>query len=69
MPEGESLLIGGITSEIDSTGFSGVKGLGRVPYVGALFKREEATRFRSERMFLLTPKLIRVAGSGSAASK
>ena len=69
VPEGESLLIGGITSEIDSTGFSGVKGLGRLPYVGALFKREEATRFRSERMFLLTPKLIRVAGSGSAASK
>ncbi len=69
VPEGESLLIGGITSEIDSAGFSGVKGLGRVPYLGALFKREEATRFRSERMFLLTPKLIRVAGSGSAAVK
>jgi type III secretion protein C len=69
VPEGESLLIGGITSEIDSTGFSGVKGLGRVPYLGALFKREEATRFRSERMFLLTPKLIRVVGSGSAAVK
>ncbi len=63
VPEGESLLIGGITSETDSTGFSGVKGLGRVPYLGALFRREEVSRFRSERMFLLTPKLIRVAGS------
>lgn len=65
VPEGESLLIGGITSEIDSTGFSGVKGLSRVPVFGALFRREEVSRFRSERMFLLTPKLIRVAGSGS----
>jgi type III secretion protein C len=65
VPEGESLLIGGITSEIDSTGFSGVKGLSRVPILGALFRREEVSRFRSERMFLLTPKLIRVAGSGT----
>ena len=64
VPEGESLLIGGITSEIDSTGFSGVKGLSRIPILGALFRREEVSRFRSERMFLLTPKLIRVAGSG-----
>jgi type III secretion protein C len=63
VPEGESLLIGGITSEIDSTGFSGVKGLSRVPVLGGLFRRDEVSRFRSERMFLLTPKLIRVAGS------
>ena len=68
VPEGESLLIGGITSEIDSTGYSGVKGLARTPFFGALFRREEGSKFRSERMFLLTPKLIRVAGSNTDAS-
>jgi type III secretion protein C len=68
VPEGESLLIGGITSETDTSGFSGVKGLSRVPFLGGLFRREEASKFRSERMFLLTPKLIRVAGSNSDAS-
>lgn len=68
VPEGESLLIGGITSEIDSTGYSGVKGLARTPFFGALFRREEGSKFRSERMFLLTPKLIRVAGSNIDAS-
>ena len=68
VPEGESLLIGGITSETDTSGFSGVKGLSRVPFLGGLFRRDEASKFRSERMFLLTPKLIRVAGSNFDAS-
>jgi type III secretion protein C len=63
VPEGESLLIGGITSEIDSNGYSGVKGLSRIPLLGGIFRREEGSKFRSERMFLLTPKLIRVTGS------
>jgi type III secretion protein C len=68
VPEGESLLIGGITSETETNGFSGVKGLSRVPFLGGLFRREESSKFRSERMFLLTPKLIRVAGSNSDVS-
>jgi type III secretion protein C len=63
IPEGDSLLIGGISTESDVYGRSGVWGLGRLPLIGALFRNTERSKFRSERLFLLTPKIISVAGA------
>ena len=61
--EGESLLIGGISVETDTSGRTGVPGLSRVPLFGGLFRNREATKYRSERLFLLTPKVIDVEGA------
>ncbi|ARN20769.1 secretin N-terminal domain-containing protein [Piscinibacter gummiphilus] len=56
--EGESLLIGGISVEADVNGRSGLPGLGRVPFLGALFRHDEGNKVRRERLFLITPKLV-----------
>jgi type III secretion protein C len=60
--EGESLLVGGISVETDTSGRSGVPLLSRVPVLGALFRFDEKSTTRSERLFLLTPKVVRVNG-------
>jgi len=58
--EGESLLIGGISVESNSRSRSGVPGLSRIPLLGAAFRHDEKANYRSERLFLLTPKVISV---------
>jgi type III secretion protein C len=61
--EGESLLIGGISVESDFNGRSGLPGISRVPVLGALFRHDEGSKRRNERLFLLTPKVINVEGA------
>jgi len=56
--EGESLLIGGITSETDISQNNGVPGLSRVPVLGALFRSREHQTHRVERLFLITPRVL-----------
>jgi type III secretion protein C len=56
--EGESLLLGGISVESETKGRSGVPGLSSVPLLGGLFRVDDATSTRRERLFLLTPKVI-----------
>lgn len=57
--EGESLLIGGITTSLDASQINGVPGLSKLPLVGGLFRSTNDKRQRSERMFLITPRVIR----------
>ena len=66
--EGESLLIGGISMESESSGVSGVPVLSKIPLLGALFRHNEGARSRTERLFLLTPKIISVGGQRPAAA-
>lgn len=66
--EGASLLIGGISVETDSKTRSGVAGLSRIPLLGALFRHDEVSKYRSERLFLITPKVISVEGARIEAS-
>jgi len=56
--EGESLLIGGITSETDISQNNSVPGLSRVPVLGALFRSREHQTHRVERLFLITPRVL-----------
>jgi type III secretion protein C len=56
--EGESLLLGGISVETETKGRSGVRGLARIPFVGGLFRVDDAASSRRERLFLLTPKIV-----------
>jgi len=57
--EGESLLIGGITLDADGTQTSGVPGISKLPLVGGLFRWEGKRTTHSERLFLITPKLVK----------
>lgn len=57
--EGESLLIGGITTTSESSRLDEVQGLGRIPVLGALFRHRNDTAGRSERLFLISPRLVR----------
>lgn len=57
--EGESLLIGGITTNTQSTQRDEVPVLGRVPLLGGLFRHTSELSGQSERLFLISPRLIR----------
>lgn len=59
--EGEGLLIGGISSESDSTTQAGLPGLSQIPLFGALFRTTEDQASRRERLFLITPRVISLA--------
>jgi type III secretion protein C len=56
--ENESLLIGGLNSEQDTRQKDQVPVLGEIPGVGAFFSKTVASKQKSERMFLITPKIV-----------
>jgi type III secretion protein C len=57
--EGESLLIGGITLDSEGTQVNGVPGISKLPVVGGLFRWEGKRTTHSERLFLITPRLVK----------
>ncbi|SEK25149.1 type III secretion protein C [Roseateles sp. YR242] len=57
--EGESLLIGGITTTSQSTQRDEVPVLGRVPVLGGLFRHSNDQVGQTERLFLISPRIIR----------
>lgn len=56
--EGESLLVGGLVQDTSRNRVDKVPGLGDVPVLGALFRSVERERARTERLFLITPRLV-----------
>lgn len=63
--EGQSLLLGGMTVQSDSTGTTRVPVLGSIPGLGALFKVQSRSSGRMERMFLITPRLAPIGAARS----
>jgi type III secretion protein C len=57
--EGQSVLLGGLIREQAGRGNAEVPGLGKVPLIGGLFRDRSDTSSRTERLFLLTPRLQR----------
>jgi type III secretion protein C len=56
--EGESLLVGGLTREASSNGVTKVPFLGDIPVIGNLFKSSVDSLRRTERLFLISPRLV-----------
>lgn len=56
--DGESLLVGGYAVDEDSAGRTGVIGLSKIPFIGALFTSTSRNSRRSERLFLITPRAV-----------
>jgi type III secretion protein C len=65
---GESLLIGGITVDSDANELNVVPILSDLPLVGGLFKWRTAQSSRSERLFLITPRLLPSVPDAPAAT-
>lgn len=58
MRPGETLAIGGLIHEREESGSRGVPLLGRLPVLGALFRREATSTKKQELMILLTPAVL-----------
>jgi general secretion pathway protein D len=55
---GQTVFLGGLISEQDSLGSSGVPFLHRLPIIGGLFGSKDSTRVRSETLVMITPTVI-----------
>lgn len=55
---GDPIVLGGVMSENESTGNSGVPGLRNIPILGALFSTDTTTSARTELLVVLTPRVI-----------
>ena len=59
--EGQSVLVGGYFKETFMDGNSGVPFLKELPFIGGIFKNTTKNKGTSERLFLITPKIIRMS--------
>lgn len=64
--EGQSLLIGGLTREATSNGATKVPVLGDIPVIGRLFSSTRDSSRRTERMFLISPRLAAARQTATA---
>ena len=60
--EGSSLLIGGMARESLVDTVTQVPGLGSIPGLGRLFKTDTKRNAKTERLFLITPRVVSLAG-------
>ncbi|PCD03207.1 EscC/YscC/HrcC family type III secretion system outer membrane ring protein [Sphingomonas spermidinifaciens] len=58
--EGEGLLLGGLTVNAQFDAESKIPLLGDIPVLGELFKTRNRNRQQTERLFLITPRIIRL---------
>lgn len=58
---GQTVFLGGLISEQDSRGRSGVPYLSRLPLIGPLFGAKSKTAFRSETLVMITPTVVESA--------
>jgi general secretion pathway protein D len=59
LKEGEVNLLGGIFEEQDTTSWSGIPGLGQLPFFRYLFAQERKERVENEIVFILVPHVVR----------
>jgi type III secretion protein C len=65
--EGEGVLLGGMTVNADYDSESGIPFLKDIPVVGNLFKSTSKRRQHIERLFLITPRLVRLEDAPRAS--
>lgn len=55
---GETLALGGIFSQKNKTGSDSVPGLGKIPWIGQLFRHDGKDNERRELVVFITPRLV-----------
>ena len=63
--EGEGLLLGGLTVNADYDAENKIPLLGDIPVLGELFKSRRKQRTRTERLFLITPRIVSIDNAPS----
>ena len=58
LPNGHSMIVGGLIQETDNDTQSRVPGLGSAPVIGKLFQRRDREKDRSEIIIVLTPRIV-----------
>ncbi|AQR73326.1 type III secretion system outer membrane ring subunit SctC [Sphingomonas sp. LM7] len=66
--DGESLLLGGMTIDAETNDETKVPLLGDIPLLGELFKFRNKSRGHTERLFLITPRLVPLASRAPLAA-
>lgn len=56
--DGETAVLGGLFEDTTNTGQSMVPGLGRIPFLGWLFKNETTSNNNQELLIFITPKIV-----------
>lgn len=56
--DGETTVLGGLFEDTTNTGQSMVPGLGRIPFLGWLFKNETISNNNQELLIFITPKIV-----------
>jgi general secretion pathway protein D len=64
---GETLVLAGIIQTSESSNNSGVPWLDRIPFLGALFKKKEIAKSRTELAIFITPTLMDDGGEIAAS--
>ncbi|MEG3135817.1 type III secretion system outer membrane ring subunit SctC [Rouxiella sp. T17] len=59
VPRGKSLLIGGYTRDEDSKNYTSIPLLGKIPFIGALFRYRITQNTQTVRVFLIQPREIK----------
>jgi len=67
VPDGSTMMIGGIYVDTDSLNIRQVPGLGSVPLIGNLFKNTQKIKSQAELLFFITPR-IKAADAISVAA-
>ncbi len=56
---GETVVLGGVYSQIDATSSDRIPFFGDLPYVGFLFKSQSESKSKSELLIFVTPKILK----------
>jgi type III secretion protein C len=62
----QSLVIGGYNTDATSTRDDSVPGLSKIPLIGALFTGTKKVSQSRQRLFILTPRLVKVGGTAAS---
>lgn len=60
LEDGETSMLAGLIREADQSGYSGIPGIGEVPYLRRLFGKTEDKKYTTDVIVLLTPHIIRM---------
>jgi general secretion pathway protein D len=60
LAEGETNILGGIITDVESTSMTGIPGLKEIPILKLLFAQERKSREQTEIIIMLTPHIVRM---------
>jgi general secretion pathway protein D len=66
---GQTVALGGLISDQQSRGHTGVPGLSRIPVLGALFSERSTGTQRTELLVFITPRVVRSADDAEAVTR